>query len=503
MRPSARGRLQLTGQRRRDAPDDADLALAVLELDRAALADAGQQLARGVRQADVDVDPHRREQGGDLGAQRVDPVAGQRRDEDAPGDGRRRGLGVAGGRVEQVRLVERQQARLVAGARARRGRSGRSTRCSSKCASEASTTSTRTSARLTSSSVARKASTSWCGSLWMNPTVSVTIAVWPSPSLTWRLVGSSVANSLSSALRHLGADERVEQRRLAGVRVADDADGRPQPAVAAARRRLALLADLLDALLHLRDPGPDDPPVGLELALAGSPRADPALGPRQVGPQLGQPRQLVLELGELDLEAALVGLRMEREDVEDQPAAVDDLDVEQALERALLGGRQLVVGDRAGRSRSRAWRRPAPRPCPCRRTSSGRRGGGSATRRRRPRHRPSWPGWRARRASPRRSSRPRRRCRRRRGRRSRRAVRGRSDCVRSWPGKDSPGHRRLRVAASASGSGSASVASSQVMSGSERNHVRWRLANARFRWASSSIAASRVSSPSRTAQASR
>ena len=39
----------------------------------------------------------------------------------------------------------------------------------------------------------------------------------------------------------LGADERVEQRRLAGVRVADDADGRPQPPVAAAGRRLALL----------------------------------------------------------------------------------------------------------------------------------------------------------------------------------------------------------------------------------------------------------------------
>ena len=57
----------------------------------------------------------------------------------------------------------------------------------------------RTSARLTSSSVARNASTSWCGSLWMKPTVSVTIAVWPSPSLTWRDVGSSVANSLSSA----------------------------------------------------------------------------------------------------------------------------------------------------------------------------------------------------------------------------------------------------------------------------------------------------------------
>ncbi len=145
--------------------------------------------------------------------------------------------------------------------------------------------------------------------------------------------------------RHLGADEGVEQRRLAGVRVADDADGRPQPAVAAAGRGRALLADLLDALLHLGDAGPDDPAVGLELALAGAARPDPALGAREVGPHLGEPRQLVLELGELDLEAALVGLRVEREDVEDQPAPVDDLDLDELLERALLGRRELVVGD--------------------------------------------------------------------------------------------------------------------------------------------------------------
>ena len=51
--------------------------------------------------------------------------------------------------------------------------------------------------------------------------------------------------------------------------------------------------------------------------------------------------------------------------------------------------------------------------------------------------------------------------------------------------------------------GMASVASSQAMSGSERNHVRWRLAKATLRWASRSIAASLSSSPSRTAHASR
>ena len=90
---------------------------------------------------------------------------------------------------------------------------------------------------------------------------------------------------------------------------------------------------------------PDDPAVRLELALAWAAGTDPALGSRQVGPQLRQARQLVLELGELHLESALVRLGVQREDVEDQPAAIDDLDLEQPLEGALLGRRQLVIGD--------------------------------------------------------------------------------------------------------------------------------------------------------------
>ena len=40
-----------------------------------------------------------------------------------------------------------------------------------------------------------------------------------------------------------------------------------------------------------------------------------------------------------------MGLGVLGEDVEDQAAAVEDLDPEQALERLLLVGRQLVVGD--------------------------------------------------------------------------------------------------------------------------------------------------------------
>ena len=223
----------------------------------------------------------------------------------------------------------------------------------------------------------------------MKPTVSVTIAVWPSPSLTWRLVGSSVAKSLSSARATSLPDEGVEQGRLAGVRVADDGDGRHEAPVAAPGGGRPLLADVLDPLLHLLDPLADEPPVGLELGLAGAAGADAAAGPRQVRPHAGQARQLVLQLGQLHLEAPLVGPGVLGEDVEDQAAPVDDLDLEELLEGALLARRQLVVGDEDAEAGLRLRREQLLGLALARRTSSGRRGGGSATRRRRPRRRPS------------------------------------------------------------------------------------------------------------------
>ena len=184
------------------------------------------------------------------------------------------------------------------------------------------------------------------------------------------------------------ADERVEQGRLARVRVADDADGRHQAPVASPGGGRALLADLVDPFLHLLDPLADDPPVGLELGLARAARADTAAGPAQVGPHPGQPRQLVFELGELDLEAPFVGLGVQGEDVQDQPAAVDHLDLEQLLERPLLGRRELVVGDqhvKAGLAlRAQQLLGLALADVPVR----DRRGGGSATRLRPRRHRP-------------------------------------------------------------------------------------------------------------------
>ena len=60
-------------------------------------------------------------------------------------------------------------------------------------------------------------------------------------------------------------------------------------------------------------------------------------------PHATHARQLVLKLGQLDLQLALRGMGVGGEDVEDQRRAVDDTDLEAVLEVALLGGRQLVV----------------------------------------------------------------------------------------------------------------------------------------------------------------
>ena len=171
----------------------------------------------------------------------------------------------------------------------------------------------------------------------MKPTVSVTTTDWPSPSLTIRLVGSSVAKSRSSASASLSADQRIEHRDLARVGVAHDRDRGHEPPVARAGRRVALLADVLDALLELLDLVADDAPVRLELGLARSARADAALRARQVRPQPRQARQLVLELGQLDLQAALVRARVLGKDVEDQAAPIEHLDAEQALQRTSAG----------------------------------------------------------------------------------------------------------------------------------------------------------------------
>ena len=60
-------------------------------------------------------------------------------------------------------------------------------------------------------------------------------------------------------------------------------------------------------------------------------------------PQPPHAGEVVLELGQLDLELALGGVRVAGEDVEDDRRAVDDGHAQLLLEVSLLARRQLVV----------------------------------------------------------------------------------------------------------------------------------------------------------------
>ena len=92
--------------------------------------------------------------------------------------------------------------------------------------------------------------------------------------------------------------------------------------------------------------------VAFELRLAGASRADAraersaaAAEALEMLPLPAHPRQVVLELRELDLELPLGADGVLREDVEDQLRAIDDARIERVLEVALLGRVELAVDD--------------------------------------------------------------------------------------------------------------------------------------------------------------
>src|SRR4029079_492520 len=82
----------------------------------------------------------------------------------------------------------------------------------------------------------------------------------------------------------VAADERVEQRRLAGVRVGDQRDAERLALLARAPLRAALALDALELLANALDALADHAPVELDLRLAGAATgADAAALPRRGG----------------------------------------------------------------------------------------------------------------------------------------------------------------------------------------------------------------------------
>ena len=161
----------------------------------------------------------------------------------------------------------------------------------------------------------------------MKPTVSDTSSSRRSGSCTRRTSGSSVTNSAFEATASSPV-EHVEERRLAGVGVADQRHRRHRRLVTPLARLRPPPAHRVDLLRDHADAVPDPPAIGLELRFAGAAGADAAAEPRQRGARADQPRQQVLELRQLDLQLAFPRPRAPREDVEDELRAIDDLAVE-------------------------------------------------------------------------------------------------------------------------------------------------------------------------------
>src|SRR5207249_11069739 len=142
-----------------------------------------------------------------------------------------------------------------------------------------------------------------------------------------------------------GPRQAVQQCRLAGVRVAHDGD-RVQLRAAAPRSLLVTLSPhVLQLLLQVAQALSNPTPLDLDLSLTGAAAGADAAHLAVVVVGADEARKQVVELRRLDLEAALSGARVLREDVEDQLGPIDDPRPQLPLEVALLPRAQVLVAD--------------------------------------------------------------------------------------------------------------------------------------------------------------
>ena len=143
---------------------------------------------------------------------------------------------------------------------------------------------------------------------------------------------------------HLGAGQPVEQRRFARVGIAHQRHDRVRHLGAGLPVQLARLHHLVELPAQAHQLVVDGPPVGLDLRLARpAHEAQPAALALQVGPGAHQARALVGQRGHFHLQHALAGGGAVRENLEDQPGAVEDLHPPGLFQVALLHRAQRPV----------------------------------------------------------------------------------------------------------------------------------------------------------------
>ena len=153
--------------------------------------------------------------------------------------------------------------------------------------------------------------------------------------------------------------QSVEQAGLAGVGVADDCHRRDVAGDAATALGVADLLHRANVAAQLGHSFADAAAVGLDLGLtraagthptAGTARAAAGLPRHRLAPA-AQSGQHVLHLGQRHLRLAFAAGRVLGEDVEDQRGPVDDLDLDDLLQRGELGRAEFTVADDGVRAR--------------------------------------------------------------------------------------------------------------------------------------------------------
>ena len=144
--------------------------------------------------------------------------------------------------------------------------------------------------------------------------------------------------------QHARPRHAVEQRRFAGIGIADKRDDRVRHAAAALAMELAGALDLDELGLDLGQPFLDQPPVGFQLRFAGpAEKAEAAALPLEMGPRAHQPAFLIGQMRVFDLQRAFARARAASENLEDEPGAVEHLGVPGPFQIALLHRRERAV----------------------------------------------------------------------------------------------------------------------------------------------------------------